>query len=191
MATKLFQNIRDTLQHRWVYLILALLSFIVGIYSIAFVKVSLVILIFLIGSIFILGGLSNAIHALGNKTAKNRVWTFISGLLEFGIGIVLLASPHLSVKIIGLLVGFALLFHGIATVGWSVVLKKSGLKNWSYLAIVGAAGIIISLLFLVLPNFIKFTMAVFVSATSFLFGIGFLLLAFNHKKSSFNNTNSY
>jgi uncharacterized membrane protein HdeD (DUF308 family) len=74
---------------------------------------SLNVIAVLLGLLMIISGIFHLIRVFGN-TESHRVWLGISGLLLIVIGVALIRHLHLTVAIIGLIVGISWIAQGVS-----------------------------------------------------------------------------
>ena len=76
--------------------VLGLLAFVVGLYAVRHVLVSVVALALLLGIFWIINGFVEIFGALTNRESTNRGWTGFMGVLSIAAGVVVLAYPGIS-----------------------------------------------------------------------------------------------
>jgi uncharacterized membrane protein HdeD (DUF308 family) len=101
---------------------------------------SLNVIAVLIGLLMVISGLFHLIRVFGSAEA-HRVWLGISGLLLIVIGVVLIRHLHLTVALIGLIVGISWIVQGISALvtGFSAGAGE-GRGWWIFFGFVGLIG---------------------------------------------------
>lgn len=94
----------------------------------------------LLGLLMILAGIFHLVRVF-ESTELHRVWTGISGLLLVVIGVILIRHLHLTVAIIGLMVGVSWIVQGLAALaaGFSAG-SHEGRGWWIFFGIMSLAG---------------------------------------------------
>ena len=93
--------------------VLGLFAFIVGLYAIRHVLVSVVALALLLGIFWVVNGFVEIFSALANRDSPNRGWTGFMGVLSILAGIVVLAYPGISLVTLALVLGVWLIIYGV------------------------------------------------------------------------------
>jgi uncharacterized membrane protein HdeD (DUF308 family) len=96
--------------------LLGVLSFIVGLYAVRHVLVTLAALALLLGIFWIVNGAVEAFAALSHRGMPGRGWTVFMGLLGVVAGVVVLVYPAISLATLAVVLGFWLLVYGIMEV---------------------------------------------------------------------------
>src|SRR6516162_10319865 len=101
---------------------------------------SLNVIAVLIGVVLIIGGLFHLISMFGSG-ASHRVWLGISGLLLIVLGVILIRHLHLTVALMGLIIGIAWIVQGLSALaaGLSGAVGE-GRGWWIFFGIVSLSG---------------------------------------------------
>jgi uncharacterized membrane protein HdeD (DUF308 family) len=101
---------------------------------------SLNVIAVLIGVVLIIGGLFHLISMFGSG-ASHRVWLGISGLLLVVLGVILIRHLHLTVALMGLIIGIAWIVQGLSALaaGLSGAVGE-GRGWWIFFGIVSLIG---------------------------------------------------
>ena len=106
----------------------------------SFQSATLNVIAVLFGLLMIVSGLFHLIRVFGDNEA-HRVWMGISGLLLVVIGVVLLRHLHLSVALIGLIIGISWIVQGVTAL---IVSFSGGSREgrgwWIFFGIVSLIG---------------------------------------------------
>ena len=106
--------------------LLGVLSFIVGLYAVRHVLVTIATLALLLGIFWIVNGAVEAFAALSHRGMRGRGWTVFMGLLSVVAGIVVLAYPAISLATLAVVLGFWLLLYGIMETVLAFQLRSVG-----------------------------------------------------------------
>jgi uncharacterized membrane protein HdeD (DUF308 family) len=90
---------------------------------------SLNVIAVLLGVLMIISGLFHLIRMFGSGES-HRVWLGISGLLLIVLGVVLIRHLHLTVAIIGLIIGLSWIVQGLAALAGGVAAGSGEGRGW-------------------------------------------------------------
>jgi uncharacterized membrane protein HdeD (DUF308 family) len=93
--------------------LLGVLSFIVGLYALRHILVSIVALALLLGIFWIVNGAIELFTALSHRAMPSRGWMIFMGLLSIVAGVVALVYPGISLLALAIVLGVWLLVFGI------------------------------------------------------------------------------
>jgi uncharacterized membrane protein HdeD (DUF308 family) len=106
--------------------LLGVLSFIVGLYALRHVLLTIAALALLLGIFWIVNGAVEVFAALSHRGMQGRGWTIFMGLLSVVAGIVVLVYPAISLATLALVLGFWLLVFGIMEIVLAFRLRSAG-----------------------------------------------------------------
>ena len=125
-------------------LILGLVTIVFGVIVTAHPNGSLRVLAVLIGIASIISGLFLLIRA-ADRAAQHRLWVGVSGLLFIALGVVLIRHLHLTLALVGLLVGLSWIVQGIAGLMSAFCGPREGAVWWAVFGVVSLiAGIVVT-----------------------------------------------
>jgi len=93
--------------------VLGLLAFVVGLYAVRHVLISVVALALLLGIFWIVNGFSEIFNALAYRDHPHRGWTGFTGVLSILAGIVVLSYPGISLVTLAWVLGIWLIIYGV------------------------------------------------------------------------------
>ena len=93
--------------------ILAVLSFVVGVYLLGHVALSLLVLALVLGFYWMMHGVIVLFVAIGHPELPGRVWMIVSGLLSVLAGVLLIVLPGISLFALTLVLGVWLVLVGV------------------------------------------------------------------------------
>jgi uncharacterized membrane protein HdeD (DUF308 family) len=96
--------------------LLGVLSFVVGLYAVRNIGVTLSALALLLGIYWIVSGVIETFAALSHRGMPSRGWVIFMGLLSIVAGIVVLAYPGISLATLAIVLGFWLVLLGVMEV---------------------------------------------------------------------------
>lgn len=132
---------------------------------------------------FMAAGFLEVAFALSNtKDFGDWLWPFVYGLVNFLIGLLLIANPEVSIFTLPVYIGFKLLFRSVITIGISLNFHKprlSGLDRWVGISTIG---MIFSLILLWNPNFAGLSLVVWRSIALITIGLYSICFSFKIKR---------
>jgi len=125
-------------------LILGLVTIVFGVIVTAHPNGSLRVLAVLVGIAMIVSGIFHLIRAADRK-AQHRLWLGIGGLVFIALGVVLIRHLHLTLALVGLLVGLSWIVQGIAGLMSAFCGPREGAVWWAVFGSVSLiAGIVVT-----------------------------------------------
>jgi uncharacterized membrane protein HdeD (DUF308 family) len=106
--------------------LLGALSFIVGLYALRHILVTIATLALLLGIFWIVNGAIEVFTALSHRRMSGRGWTIFMGLLSVVAGVVVLVYPGISLVTLAVVLGVWLLVFGTMEVGLAFRLRSVG-----------------------------------------------------------------
>ena len=104
---------------------------------------SLNVIAVLVGILMIISGIFHLIRVF-DRAEQGRVWLGIAGLLYVVIGVVLIRHLHLTVAVIGLLVGLTWIVQGLSALFGGIAGSREGRGWWIFFGVVSViAGIVV------------------------------------------------
>ena len=120
--------------------VLGIVTLVLGLIVTFFPSASLNVIAVFFGILMILSGLFHLIRVFGSNEA-HRVWLGISGLLLVVIGVVLLRHLHLTVALVGLIIGVTWIVQGVTAL---IVSFSGGSREgrgwWIFFGLVSVIG---------------------------------------------------
>jgi len=106
--------------------LLGVLCFIVGIYAVRHVNVTIAALALVLGIFWIVNGAIELFAAIGQRGMPGRGWTIILSLLSIVAGIVVLAYPDITLLALAVVLGIWLVALGIIEIALAFQLRSLG-----------------------------------------------------------------
>ena len=121
-------------------LVLGIVTLVLGLILTFYPSVTVNVIAVLLGLLVIVSGLFHLIRMFGNSEA-HRVWMGISGLLLVVAGVVLLRHLHLTVALIGLIIGLGWIVQGVTALIVSFSGEaREGRGWWIFFGIISLVG---------------------------------------------------
>ena len=105
--------------------LLAVLSFVIGIYLLGHVALSLLVLALLLGFYWMFHGITDLFTAIGHSELPGRAWIILSGILSIVVGVILVVAPGISLVALTLVVGVWLIVFGVVLVIRSLQIRAA------------------------------------------------------------------
>jgi uncharacterized membrane protein HdeD (DUF308 family) len=106
--------------------LLGVLSFIVGLYALRHVLVTVAALALLLGIFWVVNGTIEVFMALSHRAMAGRGWTVLTGLLSVLAGVVVLVYPGISLVTLAVVLGVWLLVYGVMEIVLAFQLRSVG-----------------------------------------------------------------
>lgn len=128
-------------------------------------------------------GVSEIVFAVANRSSMPAWgWYLAGGILDLIIGILLLASPGLSMAILPYILAFWLLFRGIAGIGHAVDLRRYGSRNWGWYLFLAILAVACSIGIIFVPMAGAMTFVLITGYTLLVLGFFRLIVAFELRR---------
>jgi uncharacterized membrane protein HdeD (DUF308 family) len=111
---------------RVLFALLGVLSFIIGLYALRHIQVTIAALALLLGIFWIVNGAVETFTALSYRQLPGRGWTVFMGLLSVVAGVVVLAYPSISLTALAVVLGAWLLVFGFMELALAFQLRSIG-----------------------------------------------------------------
>jgi uncharacterized membrane protein HdeD (DUF308 family) len=111
---------------RVLYALLGALSFIVGLYAVRHVLLTLGALALLLGIFWIVQGFIEVFTAISHRAMPQRGWTIALGILSVVAGFIVLVSPAISLLTLAVVLGVWLVFFGLMEIFFAFRLRSVG-----------------------------------------------------------------
>jgi uncharacterized membrane protein HdeD (DUF308 family) len=106
--------------------LLGVLSFIIGLYALRHINVTIVALALLFGIFWIVHGSIELFAALSQRDMQDRGWVAVLGLLSIIVGVIVLVYPAISLTTLAILLGIWLLILGAMEIVLAFRLRSVG-----------------------------------------------------------------
>ncbi len=185
METQILTNLKKSIKHWYLSLIVGIIFIAVGIWVFLTPVSSYITLAILFAVMFLVTGIIEISFAIGNrKELSNWGWTLAVGIIDLLVGILLVAQPGISILVLPIYVGFAVMFRSISAISWSVELKNLGVLSWGNLLAVGILGLLFSFILLWNPMFAGMTIVVCTALAFIFIGCFYIYLSVRLRKLS-------
>jgi len=164
----------------WVALLKGVLLIVFGLWLFNSPNENLIKLSLIFGLIIIIGGVLEIALAFKNRK-YNEYWTrgLTSGIIDLLLGAFLMANPSFILLLITILVSIWLVFRGIVSIRFALILKNQQNENWLWGFIFGLFLILIGAIFVWHPEVFGITLGVWAALAFISLGVFRILFVFN------------
>ena len=179
MQATLTPSVAGKLQNYWwLFLLRGLLGIALGVFALMFPAAALGVVVILIGAYLIVDGVIAIFKAIQILRSDPHWWVLLlEGILGVAVGLVIFASPGLSIVTLSLLVGFWAIFSGISAVGASLRVHTHVPGEWLYL-VFGIISLIFGIMVVFAPATGLVYIVLMISIYGFVMGVTMIALAF-------------
>ena len=132
---------------------------------------------------FLVSGLFEIIFAVVNRhELDNWIWTLMLGIISLILGFILLDNPVLTMKVLGLYIGFLALFRSLSAISTAIDLKRYGVPDWKNILLIGILGAIFSTILIWNPAFAGLTLVFWLGLAILALGVINVLVALKLKR---------
>jgi uncharacterized membrane protein HdeD (DUF308 family) len=110
---------------RVLYVLLGILSVIIGLWAIRHVLLTLIALVLFLGIFWIVSGTIDIFTALSHRGLPERGWTSVTGLLSILAGLIVLAVPGLSLVSLAVILGVWLVIFGLMEIRTAFRIRRA------------------------------------------------------------------
>ncbi len=183
MEQKTHKTLESSVKHWWLSLLLGILLIAMGIWVIRTPLASYIGLSILFGWLLFISGIVEMVFSISNKdTLDGWGWHLAGGIIDFILGGFLVFNPEITTTILPFLVGFWMMFGGVAAIATSLDLKSYGAKGWGWNLFWGILTILFSFIVIYNPIFGGFYLVFMTAFALMTLGMYRIILAFKLKK---------
>lgn len=152
MNNLFFKQIKQSVKHWYLHLIIGLIFIAVGIWAFTSPIQSYAALTIVFSISFLVSGMMEVFFAISNKKVlENWGWTLALGVFTALIGAMLVSNPAISALTLPIYVGFMLMLHSFWAIGSAFDLMDYGVKGWRASLILGVLGVLFAALLIIRP----------------------------------------
>jgi uncharacterized membrane protein HdeD (DUF308 family) len=156
----------------WISLLMGILFLVIGIIIIKKPIDSFYAMSFILGlPLVVSGGIEIVITFQNRKNLPQWSLFFMSGIVDFLIGLFLMTNPDIILFIITFLIGVLLLIRAIASVRKAIVQKEQSNKNWIYSLLLGILLLGFTIYLVINPKLLGAAIAFWIALALIIFGL--------------------
>jgi uncharacterized membrane protein HdeD (DUF308 family) len=179
----LYDRAMEPVRHWWMYLIIGVLSFILGVFMLTNPAITYEMMTLLLGLALMVFGIIELIVGLFSRNIfVTRAAVLIGAILNIVLGILLAANPGIAALTLPLILGMWMLYQSFMMISYAGDLKGFKVKGYGLTLFCGIVLLILALLILLRPMTVGvFTVAVYISLSFIIYGLAEIVSAFRLK----------
>lgn len=181
--TSLLKELKQTINHWWLFLILGVLLIIGGIFVFTTPIESYISLSIFFSVMIFFNGIFDVVFSISNhKMLKGWGWYLAGGVLEILLGIFLMYYPGITMITLPLILGFWLMYGAVSTISGAFDLKSYHIKGWGWLLLLGILLMIFGFMVIADPIFGSGSVLLFTSLAIIAYGVSYVMFGLKLKK---------
>ena len=179
----LYDRAMEPVRHWWMYLIIGVLAFILGVFMLTNPAITYEMMTLLLGLALMVFGIIELIVGLFSRNIFfSRAAVLIGAILNIVLGILLAANPGIAALTLPLILGMWMLYQSFMMISYAGDLKGFKVKGYGLTLFCGIVLLILALLILLRPMTVGvFTVAVYISLSFIIYGLAEIVSAFRLK----------
>ncbi len=179
----LYDRAMEPVRHWWMYLIIGVLAFILGVFMLTNPAITYEMMTLLLGLALMVFGIIELIVGLFSRNIfVTRAAVLIGAILNIVLGILLAANPGIAALTLPLILGMWMLYQSFMMISYAGDLKGFKVKGYGLTLFCGIVLLILALLILLRPMTVGvFTVAVYISLSFIIYGLAEMVSAFRLK----------
>jgi uncharacterized membrane protein HdeD (DUF308 family) len=179
----LYDRAMEPVRHWWMYLIIGVLAFILGVFMLTNPAITYEMMTLLLGLALMVFGIIELIVGLFSRNIfVTRAAVLIGAILNIVLGILLAANPGIAALTLPLILGMWMLYQSFMMISYAGDLKGFKVKGYGLTLFCGIVLLILALLILLRPVTIgMFTVAIYIALSFIIYGLSEIVSAFRLK----------
>lgn len=179
----LYDRAIEPVRHWWMYLIIGVLAFILGVFMLVNPAITYEMMTLLLGLALMVFGIIELIVGLFSRNIfVTRAAVLIGAILNIVLGILLAANPGIAAITLPLILGMWMLYQSFMMISYAGDLKGFNVKGYGLTLFCGIVLLILALLILLRPMTVGvFTVAIYISLSFVIYGLAEIVSAFRLK----------
>lgn len=179
----LYDRAMEPVRHWWMYLIIGVLAFILGVFMLTNPAITYEMMTLLLGLALMVFGIIELIVGLFSRNIfVTRAAVLIGAILNIVLGILLAANPGIAALTLPLILGMWMLYQSFMMISYAGDLKGFKVKGYGLTFFCGIVLLILALLILLRPMTVGiFTVAIYISLSFIIYGLSEIVSAFRLK----------
>lgn len=179
----LYDRAIEPVRHWWMYLIIGVLAFILGVFMLVNPAITYEMMTLLLGLALMVFGIIELIVGLFSRNIfVTRAAVLIGAILNIVLGILLAANPGIAAFTLPLILGMWMLYQSFMMISYAGDLKGFKVKGYGLTLFCGIVLLILALLILLRPMTVGvFTVAIYISLSFVIYGLAEIVSAFRLK----------
>lgn len=165
----LFEEIKDTVKNWWVSLISGILFTTISLILMFYPAEGYQTLVIMFCACMFTSGVLEIIFSIRNRNILSGwEWYLICAIIDILIAIFMICHPALTATVIPYILAFWIMFRGFTAIGFSIDLRRVGINEWGWHAVLGILTVLCSVAIIWQPVTGAF-LSVYVLAFAFMF----------------------
>ena len=179
----LYDRAIEPVRHWWMYLIIGVLAFILGVFMLVNPAITYEMMTLLLGLALMVFGIIELIVGLFSRNIfVTRAAVLIGAILNIVLGILLAANPGIAALTLPLILGMWMLYQSFMMISYAGDLKGFKVKGYGLTLFCVIVLLILALLILLRPMTVGvFTVAIYISLSFVIYGLAEIVSAFRLK----------
>ena len=176
----LYERAMDPVKHWWMYLIIGVLAFALGVFMLINPAITYEMMTLLLGVALLVFGVIEMIVGIFSKNLfVSRAAVIIGAVLNIVLGVLLAANPGIAALTLPLILGMWMLYQSFMIINYASDLKSFKVKGYGLTLFCGIVLLVLAILILLRPIAIgMLTVAVYISLSFIIYGLSEIVSAF-------------
>ncbi len=169
-VTEFFERSREAVKNWWLFTILGIALFAVGVLTFFYPAASYLSLAVVFGVLVLVSGIVEIVLASSGKHYfSGRGWVLAGGIIQVILGLILCCNLGLSVVTLPIVLAFWLMFRAFSTIGWGGDMSSMRIPGAGWTIVCGVLLLLLAIWILLQPLAFGTTMVVVWVGVSLLF----------------------
>ena len=179
----LYERAMEPVKHWWMYLIIGVLAFILGVFMLINPAITYEMMTLLLGlALLIFGVIEMIVGIFSRNIFVSRAAVIIGAVLNIVLGILLAANPGIAALTLPLILGMWMLYQSFMTISYAGDLKNFKVKGYGLTLFCGIVLLVLAMLILLRPMTLGIvTVAAYIAISFIIYGLSEIVSAFRLK----------
>lgn len=179
----LYERAMEPVRHWWMYLIIGILAFALGIFMLTNPAITYEMMTLLLGLALVVFGVIEMIVGIFSRNIfVTRAAVIIGAVLNIVLGILLAANPGIAALTLPLILGMWMLYQSFMMISYASDLKGFKVKGYGLTMFCGIVLLILAILILIRPVTVgMMTAAIYIALSFIIYGLSEIVSAFRLK----------
>ncbi len=176
----LYERAMEPVKHWWMYLIIGVLAFILGVFMLTNPAITYEMMTLLLGlALLVFGVIEMIVGIFSRNLFVSRAAVIIGAVLNIVLGILLAANPGIAAITLPLILGMWMLYQSFMTISYAGDLKNFKVKGYGLTLFCGIVLLVLAILILLRPMTLGvMTVAVYIALSFIIYGLSEIVSAF-------------
>ena len=176
----LYERAMEPVKHWWMYLIIGVLAFILGVFMLINPAITYEMMTLLLGlALLIFGVIEMIVGIFSRNIFVSRAAVIIGAVLNIVLGILLAANPGIAALTLPLILGMWMLYQSFMTISYAGDLKNFKVKGYGLTLFCGIVLLVLAMLILLRPMTLGVvTIAAYIAISFIIYGLSEIVSAF-------------